>query len=1234
MRACIAFTRVFLAVLSSFLGSANLSGQDRAWHKEDGYRWTELSDVKGTKAGFTRLAATETSIRFTNFLSESALAANRVLANGSGVAVGDFDWDGRPDIYLAGLERPGILFRNLGGWKFENVTVPAGLSNVPKFCRGAVFADLDGDGTLDLLLTTLRDGVRCYLNRAGKFADATRSAGTQSPFSGMSLALADVDGNGSLDLYVANNRPDDIRDRGKLQFPAAGGKPLIPAELRDHFVYTNGRILEYGQPGQLWLNDGTGHFRPAPWPDGTFLDEDGQKLTGPPLDWGLSATFRDVNGDGAPDLYTCNDFWTPDRFWINDAKGHFRAIERLALRKLSSSSMGVDFGDLDRDGHLDFLVVDMLSGDPRLRKRQMFADKPAFPVIGVISDRPQVNRNTLFRGRGDGTFAEIAELAGLSATDWSWSPMFLDVDLDGFEDVLITAGHFRDVQDMDAEQKIRIRQHTWEKFKVEEERQRAFTAELAEHYRLYPPLDMPIKAFRNEGHWSFAESSEKWGLSQPGVHHGMAFGDFDGDGDLDLVVNNLNAEAGIYRNDVPANRVAVRLRGTTPNTEGIGAKVTLLNGVIPRQDLEVISGGRYLSGCETLSVFATGDKTSGMVIEVNWRNGTRSAVPNIRANCLYEIDEQGSRPAGARPPKENLPALFKEASSLISHTHQEAAYNDYERQPLLPFKLSQAGPGVSWIDFDGDGHDDLVIGSGAGAKPAAYKSDGRGGFAKIECAFASPFRSDLAGVLGWIAPSGKAVVLAGLTGCEQPATNAVASFSFQENRLVAGAMLAADMASASTLALGPMNGAGSLALFVGGGPVPGRYPLGAPSKLYRAEGGTWKLDALNALLLENLGIVNGAVWSDLDADGLPELILACEWGPIRVFKKRDTWSEITGELGLGALKGWWKGVTSGDFDGDGRMDIIVANWGLNSPYRASPAQPLVFYYGELARPGVTDIIETEYEPITSQLVPRRPFFALSGSLPFLYEQFASHTAYSEAGVAAVLGERSVLARKVEATTLASVVLLNRGGRFDRIDLPLEAQCSPAFSVNVADFDGDGREDAFLSQNFFAMQPEMTRIDAGRGLLLIGNGKGGFTSLPPGRSGLKIDGEQRGSAVADFNEDGRPDLVVTQNGAATTLWENSTGSPGWRIRLKGPPENPQGIGAILRLQFGERLGAAREIHAGSGYWSQDSAIQVMSIPEKPTGVWVRWPGGRITITPLPVSVREVTVDAEGKLIVNH
>ncbi|MSU34398.1 MAG: hypothetical protein EXS36_04685 [Pedosphaera sp.] len=1221
-----------LILFVALLNAGFSAHADREWHPEGRARWAVLDVPAAGRTGFELLSPGATGVTFTNFVSEQDAAANRVLLDGSGVAVGDFDRDGLPDLFFCGISARCILYRNLGGFLFKDVTAESGLPLEGRNYRGAVFADLNGDSWPDLLLSALGRGVLCFMNDGhGHFTNATATAGTGSSFGSMTLALADVDGNGTLDLYVANGRAEDIRDRGQVDLPLVKGRMSIPPLYANRLLIENGQVLEYGEPDQLFLNSGTGHFTPVPWTNGTFLDENGKPLSRPPLDWGLSATFRDINCDGAPDLYVCNDFWTPDRIWLNDGRGHFRAMAKLAIRHTSSSSMGVDFADLDRDGYPDFLVVDMLSRDLRLRKRQMWAQTPETSPIGAIDNRPQVMRNTLFHNRGDGTFAEIADFSGLSASDWSWQPLFIDVDLDGFEDLMISAGHFKDVQDRDSAVEIRARQRSRRGITNAVERQRIFTSEMLANNCVYPDLALPLVAFRNRGALKFEETTSQWGTAQPGVHHGMALTDLDGDGDLDLVVNNLGTVAGVYNNTGNSPRVAVRLRGKPPNTDGIGAKVILRNGAVPYQSQEVVSGGRYLSGSESLLAFAAGGLENVMTIEVQWRDNRRSTVGNVCANRLYEIDEDGSEFVPATSAVSVKP-LFQDITERLGHTHHQPVSNDFERQPLLPFQVSHSGPAVVWCDLDGDRRDELILGGEPGELFVVYRFDGRSGFSRFSTAADLSAVAMPSGILGWTSASGRASVLTSFSGYSGGVTHAARSYSAGSNSITAGVLFADGMTSGGTMALGDIDGTGDLALFVAGGVSPRRYPLGEPSRIFRDKGGRWELDTRNSAFLAGVGIVNGAVWSDLTGDGLPELVLACEWGPIRVFQKQQgALFEITENLGLSSATGLWKGVTTGDFDGDGRMDIVAANWGMNSGWQPTSAQPLRLVYGELTQPGVADLIEAAYDPVLRTMVPTRSLTTLAAALPFLADQFPTHRLFSEAGLTQVLGDRKPLCKTASATTLESSVFLNRGDHFERRALPLEAQLAPAFGVSVADFDGDGNEDLFLSQNFFATAPETARMDGGRGLVLGGDGRGDFSAMSAARSGVNIAGEQRGSAVCDFDGDGRMDLVVGQNGAATRVFRNDSSKAGLRIQLKGPVNNSSGIGAVLRAQSGDRLGPAHEIHAGSGYASQDSSTMVLGTSAQPMTVNVRWSGGRVTITQVPQGLREVILGANGEIV---
>jgi enediyne biosynthesis protein E4 len=420
-------------------------------------------------------------------------------------------------------------------------------------------------------------------------------------------------------------------------------------------------------------------------------------------------------------------------------------------------------------------------------------------------------------------------------------------------------------------------------------------------------------------------------------------------------------------------------------------------------------------------------------------------------------------------------------------------------------------------------------------------------------------------------------------------------------------------------------------LFVGGRCVPSRWPEAAPSLMFRQTDGKWTLDSENTKTLANVGLVSGAVFADIDDDGDADLALACEWGPLRIFRNNQgVLNEATAELQLTAYTGCWNGVSAGDFDGDGRMDLIASNWGRNTKYERYRAKPLRIFYGDFNNDGSVGLMESCYDNAMQDYAPILNVWTISRSMPWLLEKFNSYEAFSRASIKQALGDRLASARYLEAAWLDSTVFLNRGGRFEAKPLPLEAQMAPAFAVCVADFDGDGHEDVFLSQNFFGTRAETSRYDAGRGLLLRGDGRGSFEAVPGQQSGLTIYGEQRGAAAGDYDADGRTDLVLTQVASETKLYHNDTARPGLRVRLAGPSGNPQGVGAIIRLKFGDRLGPARQVHAGSGYWSQDSATQVMAGHRTATGIQVRWPGGKVVEGEIPSDASEVSVATGGKI----
>ena len=1235
-----------------------LSATAAEWQLGQGYRSMELTVPKTGKAGFTALGSAETGITFSNTVPEEAHLTNHVYLDGAGVAAGDVDGDGLCDLYFCSAYGSNHLYRNLGNLRFEDITEAAGVACAGLRSSGAAFVDLDGDGHLDLVVTTTGNGTLVFYND-GKGHFRPTPTVLNPGKGGKTLAVADVDGDGYLDLYVVNNRVSSLLDvpnaratfkmvNGKQTVATFNGRPTTDPDLVDRFtIGPMGDFQENGEPDVLYRNIGGTNFTAIPFTNGNFLNEEGQPMVQAPLDWGLSAMFRDINGDGLPDLYVCNDFQSPDRFWINLGGGKFQLLPRLAQRKTSMSSMAMDFADINRDGYDDFLVLDMMSREHSERMRFLSMLSEQSVPAGMSVDRPQYELNTLFLNRGDTTFAEIAQLSGVEAAEWAWSCVFLDVDLDGYEDLLVANGIERTGRDLDViayfKQLRRTRQLS--------------DAQVFQARRLFPKQSNGNLAFRNRGDLTFEEMSKSWGFDRKGTTTTMALADLDNDGDLDVVINPLNGPALIYRNNAPAPRIAARLKGLPPNTHGIGARIGVLSGPVPLQTQEMICGGRYLSSDDPIRTFAAGNAKT-LTIEVAWRSGRRSLITNAVPDRMYEIDEAAAEqlpPGGAQKafasalklrgnPASAVP-MFEDVSAELGHVHQDTPFADFARQPLLPNKLSQLGPGLAWVDIDGDGRDDLVIGGGGGGQLALYLNRSPEGFKRVDSpSFTEVLTRDQTGLVAWHSETNRATLLAGFSNYEDGAASGPGVCQYDLSQQKIDDSLTATESSTGPLALSDLTGDGILELFIGGRVIQGHYPEPASSRLFQLRGQKWEADAENTPILERIGLVSGAVFSDLSGTGFPDLALACEWGPIRILRTQRgkltdwdpplSWPGTTaGETHparLSQLTGWWNGISAGDFDGDGRLDLVASNWGRNTKYQALRSHPLLVYYGDLAGDGTVQMVEAHYESPLQKTVPLRQLGALSKGLPFLPARFPSNKAYSTASVEEVLGEHFAAAKKLEAVCLESLLLLNRGDHFEVRVLPDEAQMSPAFGLCVGDFDGDGCEDLFLAQNFFAVQPETPRYDAGRSLLLKGDGSGNFQAVPGQQSGLKIYGEQRGAAAGDFDGDGRLDLIVAQNGAETRLYHNKTARPGLRVRLRGPKGNLDAFGAVVRLKCGGRWGPARELHGGSGYWSQDSAVQVLGAPEKAEEIEVRWPGGKTSTNAVPAQAREVAVGIDGHL----
>ena len=1212
-------------MLSAFILILPNSLRALEWIEKSGHRLARLRVKSSERNGFKLLDHQATGVVFVNRLSRQLVAKNRNLANGSGVAIGDVDGDDIPDIYFCGLQTDNKLYRNRGGWQFEDITAESGVACPRQYSTGALLADVDGDSDNDLLVTGLAKGVRLFLNDGfGEFTEKTDS-GLFPKLGATSMAMADIDSDGDLDLYVANYRTTNYKDRPKglnVEVKKENGKIVVTPPNRFLALKTKRQdgvhLVELGEPDFLYENLGSGQFKPVSWTSGRFLNASDKPITKPPMDWGLSVIMRDVNGDNAPDIYVCNDFfYSVDKFWINQGGGVFKQAGPGIIRNFSMSSMSIDFADINRDGHDDFFVADMLSMRSEYRHTQranILSDELNLPVTDARF-QPEFPRNTLQLNRGNNSYAEIAHMAGVHASEWTWSCRFLDVDLDGYDDLILTTGNESDVLDADMIGVVANSPQTREAH--------------VKNMMRFPSLKTPNLIFRNNGNLTFEEKGRGWGFGQVGVSHGMAAGDLDDDGDLDLVVNNLNSTAFVLENMAAGDRVSFKFKGNTPNTSGIGARITLRSESFHQQQT-VIAGGRYLSGDQPLCVFGIPSHKSKLSADILWPDGSFSKIQQITPNALYEAQQSSAELRTHQTPNQIKP-LFRDISERIKVTHEENRFDDFISHPLMQSSQSELGPGVCAVDVNGDDFDEVFIGGSKGGTLLGFEfrqapqSEDSAGF---NLSWGGNLRliRDNAAILGYKTPSSGLVLLSALSSYEDGLTVGSALNALSKNS--SREILAAGPNSAGPMSMGDIDGDGDLDLFVGGRTRKNDPYLAVNSTLYlNTPFGFTPIKESG--VTRNIGAVSGSVFSDLDNDYDLDLILARQWNsPLVLINDNGTFSDQTTQWGISKFHGLWNGVTTGDFNGDGWMDLLLTNVGRNSRYHEHLAEEILLHVADFNQDGIVDGIESVWDPFLGKRVPVRGRLALAKILPWVNGMYPTFRAFGQADVQTMLEPAGRTPVVLKLNTLDTTLFLNTGESLEKVDLPVEAQFAPAFGCSVADFDGDGNEDIYLAQNFFNVGSESTRHDAGLGLVILGDGQGGFRALTSTESGMANLGQARGSVVSDLNGDGRVDLLTAQNNDRVKLYLNSRGKPGLRVRLKGAGENLQAIGASIRLERNGSLGPKREIRLGSGYWSQDSLVQLFVVGDSKAKFHIHWVDSSVDTTHVPAGAKAIVISKTG------
>jgi hypothetical protein len=1188
---------------------------------------------------FAKLDPAKSGLSFANELRRENVVA--YVYSGAGVAVGDYDGDGLPDVYLVSQDGPNKLFRQTAPLRFEDVTAKAtgsgggtGLDGGEAWGNAASFADADGDGDLDLYVCNLESPNLLFQNQGdGTFVEKGGTFGLAHVGASMGCAFADYDNDGDLDLYVLTNRvlkhrlPQQIVDeitlpkamrKTKEQLlppfpppaafgPDARGNLVVPKGYEDHFFTVPGSPAPFqaGQRDRLYRNDGYARFVDV-------TDEAGIRDQGN----GLAVVWWDFDGDGWQDLYVANDFQSPDHLYRNAGGGRFEDVTKERLPHTAFFGMGADFGDLDGDGRLDLLVADMSSTSHYWGKMLMGSmDQHRWFLMN--SNPQQYMRNALYVNTGTARFQEAAHFANLASTDWTWAVRFADLDDDGRLDFFATNGIpvFTDNPDTNEEFDRLIAQ------KMEKQ--------ALDVFRAIPSVAEKNVARRNVGGLKFEDAGAAWGLDEQSVAHGACVVDLDRDGDLDVIVNNLNAPASVFENrGSDANRVLVTLAGKDSNRHGVGATITLTAGGATQTRLVSLTRG-YMSAGEAVEHFGLGAAATIDELAVRWPTGKVQRFTAIAANQHLTIAEAGEpAPVRATAPAAAAPQFT--AQPALRARHQERDFDDYAVQPLLPHRLSRLGPGLACGDVDGDGRTDLWLGGAAGQAGTLLRGSSGGAFvpasgpwqADAEC-------EDMGACFVDVDADGDLDLYVASGGVEAGTRTELLRDRLYVNDGKGAFTRAADgvlpdvRASSSCVAAADFDRDGDVDLFVGTRVEPGRFPNAPASVLLRNDGGRFT-DASELLPLRELGMVTAATWTDLDRDGFLDLAIAAQWQPLRVLgNDRGELVDRTQALGLDAVRGQWNSIAAGDLDGDGDVDLVAGNLGLNTKYKPTPQKPLRLYGNDFDGNGSFDVVEAKQ---TGDVVlPVRGLSCSSQAMPFVRERFPTYDRFARANLAEIYGAQLAQCVELTCNELQHVVIENRGAGapFAIAPLPRATQIAPVFGIAIGDLDGDGNQDLVLAQNSFAPEPETGRFDGGLGAFVRGLGGLRFDAVPPAASGIVMPEDAKALALLDPDGDGAPGFVATVNDGAPRPFANKLRA-GLAIALQGPPGNPTAIGARVELRRPDGSRAVRELYAGGGYLTQGEACAWFAGVPAGATVAVRWPDGATTEHPLPRTSGRVTL----------
>ena len=1052
---------------------------------------------------FELLSPSRTGVHFENTVVATDslnFQTDAYVYNGAGVAVGDIDNDGLPDIFFAANQVSSRLYLNKGDLHFDDITKSAGVATT-RWATGVAMVDINNDGFLDIYVSVsgpqwtppnqrgnllfVNNGNRTFTEEAAKYGIADTGFTTQAAF-------LDYNRDGCLDLFLLNN----------------SAKDFTRADLSTH---PSGRMGETpGSYNELYRNDCNGTFTDVSRDAGILRD----------AGFGLGVAIADLNRDGWPDIYVSNDIAPNDAVYSNNRDGTFTNKRATWLRHTSYSGMGVDVADFNNDGWPDILQVDMLPRDLNQRKKMSGSTTVAALTEarrrGLLDDYTAnaLQLNNGLTKRGDVIFSDIAHMAGVAATDWSWAPLFADFDNDGSKDILITNGYPKAVNDRD---------YVLPATAVSQASGATVRHSPLEMLKQLYAYHLPNLVFRNRGDLTFADETKDWGMDQPSFSYGAAYVDLDNDGRLDVVMNNMDSPAFIYHNvQSPAAQrhfLGLQLMGESPNRKGIGSNIVVTAGG-RKQYLYQSPYRGYLSTVDERPHFGLGSATRVDTLAIEWPDGrwqTMTNVPVDRFLTLKQSDASPTKPGASAAPQQ-LPTNQRTFEAVkvrgLEYVQRPGLMVDFSVQSLLPYVISNHGPVVAIADVNGDGLDDIYIGGGGtGAAPSklfVQRSDGT--FA--ESSAGQPWKADK-DYEDW----GAAFI--DVNGDGRPDLY-VASGGYQlapnsnllQDRLyrnVGGGRFVRDsaalppmLASKSVVRVGDYNNDGRPDLFVAGRMTPRAYPYPTRSFILRNEGGhfTDVTAQVAPELIQPGGLVADGAWVDFDGDGKLDLVTVGEWMPIDFFRNDGKQlHNVTAATGLGPLRGWWYSLAVGDFNGDGRADLVAGNLGLNYTYTTSKDAPFGVYAGDFTGNRTMDIILTKVVDGTEY--PFQGLAPLGWQIYPLAIRYPTYGSFASAKVDEVLSApQRQRAIRFQADTFASMYLQNDGGgRFTAQALPNLAQIAPIKSILPLDADGDGHLDILVGGNLYDPEPNTPRADAGSGLWLRGDGHGHFSPALPGESGL-------------------------------------------------------------------------------------------------------------------------------------